>query len=585
MKNIGIFSLLILFLFSSCRKNINEVKVTQTIPNPIIEEYIVPVEDVVSGLIGIVVDENNNPVTDAVVTIDNLTLTSDPYGHFFVESETMNALGTLVEVVKEGYFKGSRRFFPKAEQTNRIKIQLLQKTFDNSFASSSGGTVNFGNGASVEFFPNSIKTSSGDIYQGNVNVAAKWLDPTSMETTDQMPGNLQGLNKDVELKALATYGMIAVELEGDGGESLNIADGNTAKITMPVPSSLLSAAPNQIPLWAYHDELGLWVEESVATLENGNYVGEVPHFSFWNCDFPYDGVQLDMTLVDQNGAPVANYVVHLSLSNNSVSSGGGFTDEQGNISGLVPVNELLTMRVFSFCGEQIFMQEIGPFSTNTSLGNVEITLNSVNATVITGTLLDCDNNPITNGVVIVTYDGYYFYHYTSTSNFSISLTSCPSTANIQVVGKNLDDLQQSTALNALPNVQTDLGDIYACIPSSGSIITITVEENGMANTTVFPMSTASFVDSTVIEFSGIDESINIVFQGNSVGDYSSTNYINMLDSFSSGWVFAPQTPTPSFSTFVVTQFDNRLVGYFNGVLLNQISGDMVIVNGTFDIEL
>jgi PKD repeat protein len=50
----------------------------------------------------------------------------------------------------------------------------------------------------------------------------------------------------------------------------------------------------------------------------------------------------------------------------------GYTDSTGTVSGLVPVNEVLLMKVFNPCGAFLYSVSIGPFSANTNLGNIHI---------------------------------------------------------------------------------------------------------------------------------------------------------------------------------------------------------------------
>jgi len=166
MKNLGIFALLCLLVFSSCRKDKNEVIVDPEIPTPSIEDYEPNIETIIGDITGFIIDENGAPVLDASVTLDGNTTTTDDYGHFFFKNKSMNKLGTVVKVQKEGYFKGSRRFFPNADQNNRVKIQLLTKSFDDSFNTTDGGTVTMDGGASVDFSANSIRTEAGAAYTG-----------------------------------------------------------------------------------------------------------------------------------------------------------------------------------------------------------------------------------------------------------------------------------------------------------------------------------------------------------------------------------------------------------------------------------
>ena len=115
-------------------------------------------------------------------------------GIFFFNEETMNARGTLVKVEKTGYFEGSRRFFPTADEASRVKIELITQSFDESFNAQSGGAVSKDDGTAIQFSANSVQLADGELYQGEVKVAMKWLDPTAVNTLNQMPGDLQGVN-------------------------------------------------------------------------------------------------------------------------------------------------------------------------------------------------------------------------------------------------------------------------------------------------------------------------------------------------------------------------------------------------------
>ncbi|MEL6989412.1 MAG: hypothetical protein AAGK97_16490, partial [Bacteroidota bacterium] len=390
---------------------------------------------------------------DAVVTLNNVMATTDAYGNFYYKNASLNALGALVRVDKDGFFQGSRRFFPKANQENRVQIQLLEKTIVGSFQTNTGGKIDIGN-ASVDFDPSSIRLENGDAYSGEVMVAAKWLDPSIAITLDQMPGNLIGVNAEVEEVALSTYGMIAVELEGSNGEALNIVNDQTAQISMNVPANLLASAPNEIPLWSYNEQYGIWVEEGKATLQNNQYVGEVSHFSFWNCDVPADMVELSLSLEDGNGTPLANHKVRLSLSSNA-STCSGYTDSDGNISGFVHKDEAITLEVLDVCQNVIYTDQIGPFSSDTDLGTITVTGSTANNTSISGTLVDCSGNPVNNGAIVVEYSGRVFSYNLTDADFDISFTTCDAVSSVSLTGVNIDNEEQGATIDVTPNAQND----------------------------------------------------------------------------------------------------------------------------------
>ena len=120
--------------FLGCRKNIDEVTVTETpyVP-PVLEQWEQEIVNVKGSVTGFVVDETGEPVKAANVKLGNLTTTTDDYGHFFFKNTNLNRKGTLVQVEKQGYFPGSRRFLAQQDAENRVKIQLIPKSFDFSF--------------------------------------------------------------------------------------------------------------------------------------------------------------------------------------------------------------------------------------------------------------------------------------------------------------------------------------------------------------------------------------------------------------------------------------------------------------------
>ena len=79
----------------------------------------------------------------------------------------MNALGTLVTVEKEGYFEGSRRFFPVEGKLSRIKIQLLDKIFDQSFDATTGGNIAIGDGAGLSGGQDTIIAIGSNAHPGS----------------------------------------------------------------------------------------------------------------------------------------------------------------------------------------------------------------------------------------------------------------------------------------------------------------------------------------------------------------------------------------------------------------------------------
>src|SRR6185295_10997531 len=142
---------------------------------------------------GIVVNENNQPVAGAVVTSGTNTTTTDSYGTFRFNNISLSKANGYVKVTKTGYFTGSRTFISTAGRTHNVRIKLLPKTNAGNFAGSAGGTVNVTGGGKLVMPANAVTDAGGNAYSGTVNVAMAWIDPTSNDLPNIVPGDLRGI--------------------------------------------------------------------------------------------------------------------------------------------------------------------------------------------------------------------------------------------------------------------------------------------------------------------------------------------------------------------------------------------------------
>jgi len=524
MKYINL-SLLVIFIFLvSCKKNIDESMIIDPPPPPIVDNNYNPIViPITSSVIGIVIDENEQPVEGATISLNNQDVTSDIFGSFRFRNAEMNENGTFLKIEKDGYFESGRRFFPKSSATHNVRIQLIEKNFNQSFQSEDGGTINFENGGEINFASNTIKTEDENSYSGEVQVALKWLDPTTASILNQMPGSLHGVTFEGEEMALETYGMIAVELISPLGEPLNIGDNQTAQIKMPVPSSLLPNAPSEIPLWAFNYQYGLWAEDGNAILQNGFYVGEVDHFSFWNCDFSRPAIDFSLTLInEETQEPLANTEIKLMIQNSGLITT-GITNDVGVVSGKVPGGEELELQVLNFCDEIIHSQNIGPF---TSATNLTLNINIRNSVVVSGKILDCNGTIATNPVLIVEIDGQLLNIPINNNPFDITIPTCQNTTEISVSGGDLLNSEQGAYKTFSKTDSILFGDLLACGSTLVGYGTLTIDSTRteVVGPFIISVPTPRFLLRLVVPNNGND--ILVSFLDNGPGDYSNDHNVH-----------------------------------------------------------
>ncbi len=427
----------------SCRKDSDIIDVTPSNPQTGLT--------VQGSVMGTVVDENGQAVVDALVTYGNLTKSTDDYGVFQFNNETLYSDGTYIKVEKEGYFLGSRKFYPVANATSRIKIEIMPMVEVASFASSAGEKVQF-EGTEIAFGNNSLMKKDGSDYNGNVKVFAQYLDPTILATLDQMPGDLTAINAGGERVGLTSFGMIAVELRDDSGNELQVKTGMSVEVTTPVPAALIASAPQTIPMWHFDEEAGTWVEEGEATLINGVYETNLTHFSFWNYDVPSNFINLSGSILNR-GIPVQNVLVKITNTSNG-TNGSGITNDNGVFGGYVPNGEELILEVYDQCGSLIYTTTVGPYSEDVVLDpfNLNILVDQVS---LSGTVVSCSGEPSDATYVVVEQADFTSVLSLDQNNaFEANIFYCNSESELTVGA--IDPINSLASANSMFSVDGDV---------------------------------------------------------------------------------------------------------------------------------
>lgn len=457
---------LIAVSFFQCRKDPSYIGDADPVPPAIVTPAADPIT---ANLQGNIIDENGLPAAAVSITAGSQTVITDVKGYFRINHAALDKKNTLVLAQKAGYFKGMR-LFAATSGTNYVYIKLIRKIQAGTVNASAGGIVTLTNGSQVNLQANGIViAASGNDYTGVVKVYAQYIDPAAADIAATVPGSFNAINKDGKTNVLTSYGMMAVELESASGEKLQIKDGSVASLTSPIPAAAQASAPATISLWYVDEENGLWREEGVATKQGNNYIADVKHFTFWNCDFGNDAVILSMKILNSGSQPLVNTAVRVTRPGTSwLTTATDYTDSLGNVSGLVPSNEALLVEVLDPCGAVAYSQNISSLTQNTDLGNITVPNSSAGIVTITGKLVDCTNQPVTNGYALISFENNYRYATTDANgNYEATFLYCPdsgSSASIVAVnnGTGGAGMQTSSVVVNLTTPVSNLADIIVC---------------------------------------------------------------------------------------------------------------------------
>ena len=462
LPNLILTLLILLSVLTSCEKDdgnstINDPQ--ENVPDTFSEYF---GSEISRNFLGTVIDKNHNPIEGATITIGSETAMTDNNGVFIINDATIHQRFGYVKAEKAGYIHGSRSIVP-SNGTNKVTIMLLEETIVGTVASGSSETVTSADGSSVSFDGNFIK-EDGTAYSGSVDVIIHHLDPADEDMPMQMPGMLYAQNEGGAERMLQTLGMLAVELRGSGGEDLNLAEGSTSEIKIPVDASLMSIAPTTIPLWYFDEANGYWKEEGQATLEGNMYVGTVSHFSFWNCDIPAEAITFCLTATDGDNMALANMAV--SITSTTFGTTYGYTNENGEVCGYVPSNESLVLNVYSYdlCGDApLYTETVGPFTMDSSITIIVPDNPDVIQETVVGTFNTCSGDAVTDGYVQVGYGTQVFTDAVTNGNFEINLLRCSDNNTFSVEASDYVNLQSTDSISyTFSSPITNIGTITAC---------------------------------------------------------------------------------------------------------------------------
>lgn len=299
-------------------------------------------------LTGIVKDDAGNPLKDVVVTSANVSVKTDENGVFNLERIGCVNSRYVVSFSCNGYFRLVKSGSETSSEVMQVVMQPTKKegvSNSTTFSATKGGKVKVGK-TQVNIPSNSLVSSDGKIYKGNVNFKMLYLDPKREEFAATMPGgDLAAKDNEGNEKMLVSYGMIDVVMTDDKGGKLQLKYGTESEITFPIPEGMADKAPDEMPLWSFNEDYGVWEQSGVAVRDGDCFKGTVGHFSWVNLDDPKDYCELYGKVEDEAGNPIAG--LRISVEQVSVN-----TKEDGSYSLRIPAGTEVNLCVKSddYCG-------------------------------------------------------------------------------------------------------------------------------------------------------------------------------------------------------------------------------------------
>lgn len=568
-----------------------------TITPPI--EFPEPTEIVTTTLYGQVLGEDDNPLEGAQIICKScsplIMSTTDAEGNFLMQDVENKGSSAFITVEYRDMFKGYRRMGVLENRFNYTQVKMKRREIIGQIDSELGGTLELASGATLTLSSDAVVNATGTAYNGPIDVYAAWINPESADLNQNMIGNLSGIDQNSAVQALSTYGMLTVELTDPLNNELSIADTTEAFLQFPVPESMLENAPNTIPLWSYNEEEGYWVEEGRAELIDGFYKGQVTHFSSWNVDTKGDAIDLSGQIYVRAGnSEITPAYFQVLVTGATIGQRGGWLCEDGSfLFSAFPAEEPFLLQVIDYCGQLVYEQTYDGFSSDESLddiiiiGGPDLELHN-----ISGSGIDCDMNPLANGLVKLVINDKTFLFPTDNGAFDYFVSVCSEFEATLEVYDSDNLLGSEKILFSNLDGSYEFYDVLVCGDIENYIqYSIDGEQVGF--------SVENFYVSHFIDKSGLLRSNNLHYNdvvnneallNMNLGLDIVENEIRYTANFTVkvGPGVAAEVSwgnNPDFQ-FVMTSFDianKKYSGYFNGTVTD-MSGKSYEVNGSFRKE-
>ena len=436
--------------------------VPETIDEMSVESIVRPPSEAVIGSInGVVLDQTNEPIQEVRIIIGDAETTTDGEGTFRLDDIQLYEDGTKIIASKDGYTQGNRKLLARAGGIHSITIVLSEKEVTQKISSNTGGSVSLD--ANTIDFPVGDYLQDGVLYTGDINVFAKFLDPTKEVSSLQIPGDQSGFDQNGNHKALVSYGVLNIEIENNEGNRLGLPLSSSAELSLAIPDVLREIAPDRLAMYHFNLDQDAWLADGEAIRVGDNYIGEVMRVGKWSFARKFEVVDIGHLIsVEEMTLPNASFIV---TGEDIGYYYFGQSDETGFFRSRLPENQEITIELMSDCLSTPYRAELGMFSQDTENNQILLDNNGLGDIKITGSTLTCDSNsPAATSHTYVKLSlgsNRILQRLSDTGNFEVELMTCDNaTADITAIDINAGTASQTSEHNLDRNLVA--GELNIC---------------------------------------------------------------------------------------------------------------------------
>ena len=560
----GVLYFFIMLAFFSCREDFEStVSTPQNFQPELIADYEGEVDMVVSSVKGIVVDEESNPLPNAIVVLNNQETVTDQFGHFFYTDTPMNSLGTVVNIELKDFYVGSKLFYPSEGSVENLEITLSAIENPDGLSGLVGEVINLESGITLSI-PENAFLHNDQIFEGEVFVSSKSLSSSTDNFDKIIPGNFQTVNSRNERVGLRANQLILLSFVDASGNALNINP--AANISLEFPQNI----PEGSEAWYYSAEHGLYTINPDRDDNTFLYRHNTPILiaSTQNTELS------NLSLIASDGVtPLENMEVEV-MDENQQTIFRGHSNNQGEITLSTLSEGQARLEVIDACGQIVF--------TGALFENQELSLEQVDVQTLSGDVYDCEVMPSNNNIIRVAQGDRIQYFYEGGSNFELQLQTCnDGQANIIAI----EDPDVSVSSGETINLETinTIGDLFTC--EAPSLNQLSLRNTSTGEEFSYPITSTAGGTATSTRFSNfsaVGQEFIISFGGTAIGDYSASGDHSVERIWDDASGFRITGDADQFNVFRYGDQEKITIGRFEGTFENSTTNEIVNIEGNFN---
>ena len=261
-------------------------------------------------------DELILPGASVTVVGTGATTHTDSHGLYTFQQDDVAGAAVVVKIEKQGYAKSSVLVELASDGVASANFTLKPLALPAPLDADAGGEVDDGLGNKLIVPPNAfVRRDNGKSVSGAVDVHITPLDVYDERDIAAFPGEFRAVAagaKSDDTVQLETFALADFTVMQNGAD-LDLAANKSgdAVIELALSSETPLTVGDEIPLWYFDTEQGLWTEEGTGVVQQ-NKVGQlvyratIPHLSWWNADVPVSQTDCFVGVVlDEDGQPLA----------------------------------------------------------------------------------------------------------------------------------------------------------------------------------------------------------------------------------------------------------------------------------------